>query len=105
MNQLAITKSQIQAAEIGSCCFWLSLQVEKTTAIEQNLDTLKELERLCGCSISLNFHFGSGKMEVVKDEIGACIGSPLERLGLFIKDDIEDVDEDFLDGEEGEILC
>ncbi|KAJ6301906.1 hypothetical protein OIU77_016086 [Salix suchowensis] len=82
-------------------------KVEKTTGIEQNLDTLKELEMLCGCSISLNFHFGSGKMQVVKGEIGACIGSPLERLGLFIKEDIEDVDEDFLgeDGEEGEILC
>lgn len=81
--------------------------MEKTTGIEQNLDILKELEMLCGCSISLNYHFGSGRMEVVKGEIGACIGSPLERLGLFIKDDIEDVDEEFLDGdgEEGEILC
>ncbi|KAJ6949630.1 transcription factor GTE12 [Populus alba x Populus x berolinensis] len=82
-------------------------KMEKTTGIEQNLDILKELEMLCGCSISLNYHFGSGRMEVVKGEIGACIGSPLERLGLFIKDDIEDVDEEFLDedGEEGEILC
>nr|XP_034926588.1 transcription factor GTE12-like isoform X2 [Populus alba] len=82
-------------------------KMEKTTGIEQNLDILKELEMLCGCSISLNYHLGSGRMEVVKGEIGACIGSPLERLGLFIKDDIEDVDEEFLDedGEEGEILC
>ncbi|CAK7350321.1 unnamed protein product [Dovyalis caffra] len=83
-------------------------KMEKTAEIEQNLDILKELERLCGCSISFNFHFGSGRMKMIKGEIEACIGSPLERLGLFIKDDIEDVDdEEFLDedGEEGEILC
>ncbi|KAI5571041.1 hypothetical protein BDE02_11G067300 [Populus trichocarpa] len=84
-------------------------KMEKTVEIEQNLDIQRELERLCGCSISFDFRFGSGKMEVVKKgEIGACIGSPLERLGLFMKDDIEDEDGgEFLDGdgEEGEILC
>lgn len=83
--------------------------MEKTVEIEQNLDIQRELERLCGCSISFDFCFGSGKMEVVKKgEIGACIGSPLERLGLFMKDDIGDEDGgEFLDGdgEEGEILC
>ena len=45
--------------------------MEKTTKIEQNLDTLQELEKLCGCSISMNFHFGSVKKEVVKGEIGS----------------------------------
>lgn len=82
--------------------------MERTVEIEQNLDILKELERLCGCSTSFNFRFGRVKMEVVKKgESGACIGSPLERLGLFMKDDIEDEDGEFLgeDGEEGEILC
>ncbi|KAJ6333309.1 hypothetical protein OIU77_009219 [Salix suchowensis] len=83
-------------------------KMERTVEIEQNLDILKELERLCGCSTSFNFRFGRVKMEVVKKgESGACIGSPLERLGLFMKDDIEDEDGEFLgeDGEEGEILC
>ncbi|KAJ9135952.1 hypothetical protein P3X46_033070 [Hevea brasiliensis] len=62
----------------------------KTVNIEQNLEILKELEILSGGSLSYNFR------------IGAYSRSPLERLGLFIKDDIWDEDEMVLNGEEEE---
>ncbi|OAY29077.1 hypothetical protein MANES_15G116300v8 [Manihot esculenta] len=65
-------------------------KMERTADIDQNLEILKELEMLSGASLA----------------VGACSGSPLERLGLFIKDDIWDEDGMVLNGdeEEGEIF-
>lgn len=70
--------------------FLLVTQMERTADIDQNLEILKELEMLSGASLA----------------VGACSGSPLERLGLFIKDDIWDEDGMVLNGdeEEGEIF-
>ncbi|XP_022720339.1 transcription factor GTE12-like isoform X1 [Durio zibethinus] len=73
-------------------------KMEKTAEIELNLEILKELEILSGKS-------GSEKL------IGAYGGTrvnPLHQLGLFIKDEyLEDDDDETVlneDGEEGEIL-
>ncbi|KAG8385361.1 hypothetical protein BUALT_Bualt03G0035100 [Buddleja alternifolia] len=64
-------------------------KMEKTVEIDQNLDILKDLEMLC-CS-------PTGE--------GFGPGSPLERLGLYMKDDYLEEDEDaVLSGEEGEII-
>ncbi|KAJ9153239.1 hypothetical protein P3X46_026703 [Hevea brasiliensis] len=80
-------------------------KMEKTADIEQNLEILKELEKLSGGSLS--YHFRIGSKRVTNGEMEAAYtGSPLERLGLFIKDDIWDEDEMVVNGdeEEGEIF-
>nr|GMD87777.1 transcription factor GTE12-like [Ipomoea batatas] len=76
-------------------------KMEKTVEFEDNLKILKDLERLCRCpypddllgsGYGVNFSFGR---------------TPLERLGLYIKEDfLEEDDEAVLngDGEDGEIL-
>ncbi|WCJ27308.1 Transcription factor GTE12 [Euphorbia peplus] len=84
-------------------------KMEKTADIVQNLEIVKELEKISGCTLSYSFSFGRKGAEIAKREIeGAEFGSPLERLGLYIKDDdIEDVDDDVLnkdEEEEGEIF-
>lgn len=78
----------------------------KTVDIEQNLEILNELEKLSGCSFPFNFHFYRKGVEVYDGKIeGAHFRSPLERLGLFVKEDFCEEDEEIiLDGEEGEIL-
>lgn len=64
-------------------------QVERTVVFEQNCYILEELKKLAG------YHGGSW---------GSHFRSPLERLGLFIKDEYTvDVDE-LEEGEEGEIF-
>ncbi|XP_054777014.1 transcription factor GTE12-like [Prosopis cineraria] len=74
-------------------------KVEKTT--EFNSDSFKELEMLSGCALSYRVRrqvIGSDRFQR---------GSPLERLGLFLKNEyMADEDEDVLNGgwEEGEIL-
>ncbi|XP_065879278.1 transcription factor GTE12 isoform X2 [Euphorbia lathyris] len=82
-------------------------KMEKTADIVLNLDIVKELEKISGCTLSYGFSFRRKGAEMAKREIqGTQFGSPLERLGLYIKDDdIEDVD-DVLNGdeEEGEIF-
>ncbi|KAH1066195.1 hypothetical protein J1N35_031182 [Gossypium stocksii] len=71
-------------------------KMEKTAEIEQNLEILKELEKLIGCSLSnYQSHGGNG-------------GNTLQQLGLFIKVEYsEDEDDEAIlneDGEEGEIV-
>ncbi|KAK6124132.1 hypothetical protein DH2020_042105 [Rehmannia glutinosa] len=64
-------------------------KMEKTVEIYENVYILKDLEMLC---------YGS-RVE------GVHRGNPLERLGLYLKDDYLEEDEDaILDLEEGEIL-
>uniref|UniRef100_A0A2P2M815 Bromodomain-containing protein n=1 Tax=Rhizophora mucronata TaxID=61149 RepID=A0A2P2M815_RHIMU len=78
-------------------------QMEKTVDLEQNVDVLKELEMLSGCPLSYQPNFYRNVPET-EGECEALFGSPLARLGLFIKDDVEDEEILNVDGEEGEIL-
>ncbi|KAK8580568.1 hypothetical protein V6N13_143648 [Hibiscus sabdariffa] len=85
-------------------------KMEKTAEIEQNLEILKELEMLSGCSLSNNqLHDLKNESEKASGASyeGIC-GNPLQQLGLFIKTEYsEDEDDDAIlneDGEEGEIL-
>ncbi|KAI9127402.1 hypothetical protein K1719_001961 [Acacia pycnantha] len=74
-------------------------KVEKS--LEFNLDSYKELERLSGCTLS--YHVRSRVVESARLQRA----SPLERLGLVLKNDyMADGDEDLPNGfsEEGEIL-
>ncbi|KAF5752779.1 hypothetical protein HS088_TW01G00697 [Tripterygium wilfordii] len=65
------------------------LQMETTVEMDQNVLIERELETLCGCSL---FEY-------------ARVGNPLERLGLFLKEDIMMDEEQILNPEEeGEIF-
>ncbi|KAI6673268.1 hypothetical protein NL676_001174 [Syzygium grande] len=68
--------------------------MKRTADLAENLDALKELKRVFGCSpwVMEAFH-------------GARRENPLEKLGLFLKDASvdEDIEADILDREEGEI--
>ncbi|KAI4295359.1 hypothetical protein L6164_035413 [Bauhinia variegata] len=77
-------------------------QMERNVEIENNLEILKELEMLSGCKLS--YHVMSSKSGS-KDK--SQIDSPLERLGLFIKEEyVADEDEEVVISgwEEGEIF-
>uniref|UniRef100_A0A5B7AEQ2 Putative transcription factor GTE9 isoform X3 n=1 Tax=Davidia involucrata TaxID=16924 RepID=A0A5B7AEQ2_DAVIN len=88
----------------------LALQkMEKTVEIDNNLKFLKDLEMLSRCSLSDHLLNGEDGSEVVLGRIGGGhFRNPLERLGLFMKDDhMGDEDEEAIlngDGEEGEIF-
>ncbi|XP_019444599.1 PREDICTED: transcription factor GTE12-like isoform X2 [Lupinus angustifolius] len=79
-------------------------KVESSVEIENNLECLKELEMLSGCKLCyqpMSTKDGSGVAMRTLDK------SPLEQLGLFMKDEYVTAgeDEEVLDGcEEGEIL-
>ncbi|GKU94310.1 hypothetical protein SLEP1_g7825 [Rubroshorea leprosula] len=86
-------------------------KVEKTVEFEQNLEILKELEMLSGCSLSTYclYHKGRSHQTVSGALEGTGIGNPLQLVGLSIKDEyLDDEDEEEAtmneDGEEGEIL-
>ncbi|XVE88294.1 hypothetical protein DITRI_Ditri19aG0058300 [Diplodiscus trichospermus] len=83
-------------------------KMEKTAEIEQNLEILKELEMLTGCSLSNNQLYGQKNgCEKVTGTYGGTRGNPLHQLGLFIKDEYFGDDDDTVlneDGEEGEIM-
>ncbi|KAE9452455.1 hypothetical protein C3L33_15644, partial [Rhododendron williamsianum] len=85
------------------------LEGDRTVEINNNLEILKDLEMLSGLSLSNNRLAGElGAESVVGSIEGFGFGSPLERLGLFMKDEfILDEDEDAIfhgDGEEGEVF-
>lgn len=65
------------------------VQIERTVEFEQNRYILEELERLAG--------YNGGAW-------GAHFRSPLERLGLFIKEEYSGEVDEMEEGEEGEIL-
>lgn len=89
-------------------------KMERTVDIDDNQVILKDLEMLTECSRAdhcFEVEFGLEGLGSVKG--GGRVGNPLERLGLFIKEDycIGDVYEDdeeeailHVNGEEGEIL-
>ncbi|EEF37549.1 bromodomain-containing protein, putative [Ricinus communis] len=103
LEEKARIEAQIRAAEHREKereAARIALQkMEKTAEIEQNIEIIKELEKLSGCSLSYSYSFGRRGPE------GAHSCSLLERLGLIMKDDIVD-DDEILNGdvEEGEIL-
>lgn len=83
-----------------------SVQMERTVELEDNMKVLRELERLSQCSsseFSLAFGVRIGKQI-------AGVRSPLELIGLYIKEeymnDKEEGEEQVLNGdtEEGEII-
>ncbi|GKU92456.1 hypothetical protein SLEP1_g6178 [Rubroshorea leprosula] len=89
-------------------------KIQKTVEFEQNLETLKELEILSGCSLpSYRLYHRDGSHQMVWGAFeGSGIANPLQLqdLGLFIKDDYQYLDEEDEavnldeDGEEGEII-
>ncbi|XP_043808230.1 transcription factor GTE12 isoform X5 [Manihot esculenta] len=82
-------------------------KMEKTVYFEQDLEILKELEMLSGGSLSYHFRIDSKCSQVSNGEMeGSYLRSPLERLGLFMKNDIWDEDDKLQNGdeEEGEIF-
>ncbi|KAJ8761984.1 hypothetical protein K2173_006586 [Erythroxylum novogranatense] len=84
-------------------------KMERTVEIEENREIIKELEMLCGCSLSSSPNLDRSGSKLAKGGIDVVdSASPLERLGLFMKhEDEEDMDEVVLNGngEEGEILA
>ncbi|XP_050232751.1 transcription factor GTE12 [Mercurialis annua] len=125
LEEKAVIEAQIRAAEAASRkkeemelkkqrekereAARLALEnMEETAKIEQNIVIVKELEKLSGCSLSYSYSFGRKGADTVEGKIeGADSWIPLERLGLFIKDDVVDDEEELLsvgDEEEGEIF-
>ncbi|KAI4304444.1 hypothetical protein MLD38_039953 [Melastoma candidum] len=85
----------------------LALQkMEKTVDIGENLETLKELEMLSGCSLSLCLPESDDGSEVLLGVCDSNSGNALERLGLYMKDDYleDDEEETVVSGEEGELV-
>ncbi|KAF7840389.1 transcription factor GTE12 [Senna tora] len=79
-------------------------KMERTT--EFNLEIFKELEMLIGCKLSCeSWRCEKGSRIAIKS-LNPQISSPLERLGLFLKDEYMADDEEVLNGgcEDGEIL-
>ena len=85
--------------------------MEKTVEIEQSLESLKELEILCGYRPSSHVvNSDNGRGVLMASSWPVYVQSQLEQLGLFIKSEYlgeeDGVDGDILnvDGEEGEIF-
>ncbi|CAN0853698.1 Transcription factor GTE12 [Linum grandiflorum] len=80
------------------------LKIERSVEIEENREVLKELEDICGCKLYVITTPRSAETAYRE------LGSPLERLGLFFKDETDNVDE-LLDGdgdgdiEDGELIA
>lgn len=79
-------------------------KVKRTVHIEDNLAVVKELERLSGCTLSYKALGGRNEYRYAKEKLDKLkFENPLERLGLFLKD--EYIPEDEEEGwEEGEIF-
>ncbi|KAK7331437.1 hypothetical protein VNO77_25662 [Canavalia gladiata] len=83
-------------------------KMKRTVEIEHNMEIIKELESLSGCTLSYKAVVGRNGYKVAMETLDKPqIENPLERLGLFIKDEFTaDEDEEVLNGgwEEGEIF-
>ena len=84
-------------------------KMKRTVDIEHNLEIVRELEILSGCTLSYKAVAGRHGYKVAMEETleKPQLENPLERLGLFIKDEYAaDEDEVLPNGgcEEGEIL-
>lgn len=82
--------------------------MKRTVDIEHNVEIIKELESLSGCTLSYKAVGGRNGYKVALETLDKPqFENPLERLGLFIKEDFTaDEDEEVLNGgfEEGEIF-
>lgn len=81
--------------------------MKRTVEIEHNLEIVKELETLSGCTLSYKALGGRYDYKVALETLDKLqFENPLEQLGLFIKDELADEDEEVINGtvEEGEIL-
>lgn len=83
--------------------------MKRSVDIEHNLEVVKELESLSGCTLSYKALGGRNDYRTAMEKLDKLqFENPLERLGLFIKDDyIADDDDEVLNGgvwEEGEIF-
>lgn len=84
---------------------FLSFQVERTT--EFNLEIFRELEMLIGCTLSCEAPKFEGESRVaINASNKSQLGSSLERLGLFLKNEYTADEDDVPNGgcEEGEIV-
>ncbi|XP_045804672.1 transcription factor GTE12-like [Trifolium pratense] len=86
-------------------------KIKRSVDIEHNLEVVKELESLSGCTLSYKALGSRNDHRTAMERLDKLqFENPLERLGLFIKDDyIADEDEEVLNGggggwEEGEIF-
>ncbi|KAK7245608.1 hypothetical protein RIF29_40455 [Crotalaria pallida] len=84
-------------------------KMERTVEIEHNMEIIEELEILSGCRLSYKAVGGrNGYRAAIEALEKPQLENPLERLGLFIKDeDAADEDEEVLNAagcEEGEIF-
>ncbi|KAG4977713.1 hypothetical protein JHK86_037187 [Glycine max] len=83
-------------------------KMKRTVDIEHNMEIIKELESLSGCTLSYKAVGGRNGYKVALETLDKHqFENPLERLGLFIKEDFTtDLDEEVLNGgfEEGEIF-
>lgn len=82
--------------------------MRRTVDIEHNMEIIRELERLSGCTLSYKGVGGRNGYKVALETLEKPLfENPLERLGLFIKEEYTaDEDEEVLNGgfEEGEIF-
>ncbi|KAL2579773.1 hypothetical protein AAZV13_15G083200 [Glycine max] len=83
-------------------------KMKRTVDIEHNVEIIKELESLSGCTLSYKAVGCRNGYKVALETLDKPqFENPLERLGLFIKEDFTaDEDEEVLNGgfEEGEIF-
>lgn len=68
--------------------------MEKTVELDQNLENLKELEKLSGGVLFIQPHrvIRNAMVKTALDEVQ--LENPLEQLGLFIKDEFLGEDEE-----------
>ncbi|XP_027932508.1 transcription factor GTE9-like isoform X1 [Vigna unguiculata] len=82
-------------------------KMKRTVDIEHNMEIIRELESLSGCTLSYKAVGGRNGYKVALDTWDKPqFENPLERLGLFMKEEYIVEDEEFLNGvrEEGEIF-
>ncbi|XP_047154636.1 transcription factor GTE8 isoform X1 [Vigna umbellata] len=82
-------------------------KMRRTVDIEHNMEIIRELESLSGCTLSYKAMGGRNGYKVALDTWDKPqFENPLERLGLFMKEEYIVEDEEFLNGarEEGEIF-
>lgn len=101
----AETESKLQREKEREAARIALQKMARTVEFENNVQIVKELEKLSGCVLTYQYY----RQRDSKVQLRAFnFGNPLERLGLYIKDDFfVDEDEKIIlneDGEEGEIL-
>ncbi|XP_022978679.1 transcription factor GTE10-like isoform X2 [Cucurbita maxima] len=73
-------------------------KIQRTVELDQNLEMLKELKKLSGGFLFVQHHRAIVKRSLDESQLE----NPLERLGLFMKDEFLDDDEETIYNENGE---